>query len=139
MRANKHISVRMEKKLTCHARAQVNRHRTYDLYHARHEDCAACPMRSSCLKKASTVCRNLSIQVKSQSPNLIDEMKTKVDSEEGKRIYGWRLGIVEQCFPISVCRSSCTASPYAPNLKSMYNGDYSLCFTILAKSTRLEH
>ncbi len=86
------------KELTCHARNQVNRHRTYDLYHARPEDCAACPLRARCLKKADTVCRNLSIQVKSQSPNLIDAMKAKIDSEQGKRIYSRRLGIVEPVF-----------------------------------------
>lgn len=84
--------------LTCHARNHVNRHRTYDLYHARPEDCAVCPLRSRCLKKADTPRRNLSIQVESPSPNLIDEMKAKIDSEEGKRIYGRRLGIVEPVF-----------------------------------------
>ena len=36
--------------------------------------------------------------VVSQSPNLIDEMKAKIDSEEGKRIYARRLGIVEPVF-----------------------------------------
>jgi transposase len=86
------------KELTCHARGYVNRHRRYDLYHARNEDCAACPLRSRCLKKADTVRRNLSIQVVSQSPNLIDKMKAKIDSQEGKRIYGRRLGIVEPVF-----------------------------------------
>jgi transposase len=86
------------KELTCHARGNINRHRTYDLYHARPEDCAACPLRSRCLKKADTPRRNLSIQVKSQDPNLIDEMKAKIDSDEGKRIYGRRLGIVEPVF-----------------------------------------
>ena len=86
------------KVLTCHARKQVNRHRTYDLYHARPEDCAVCPLRSRCLSKADAVRRNLSIQVPSQSPNLIDQMKAKIDSEEGKRIYGRRLGIVEPVF-----------------------------------------
>ena len=50
------------------------------------------------MKKADTVRRNLSIQVESQSPNLIDEMKAKIDSEEGKRIYARRLGIVEPVF-----------------------------------------
>ncbi len=29
------------KELKCHARNQVNRHRTFDVYHARVEDCAA--------------------------------------------------------------------------------------------------
>ena len=50
------------------------------------------------MKKADTVRRNLSIQVKSQSPNLIDEMKAKIDSEQGKQIYARRLGIVEPVF-----------------------------------------
>lgn len=86
------------KELTCHARGQVNRHRTYDLYHARPEDCAACPLRSRCLSKSDTVCRNLSIQVESQPPNLIDQMKSKIDSDEGKRVYARRLGIVEPVF-----------------------------------------
>jgi hypothetical protein len=81
------------------------------------EDCAPCPLRSRCLSKADAVRRNLSIQVESQSPNLIDQMKAKIDSDEGKRIYGRRLGIVElvvepvetRCFLTSVSRSACTA------------------------------
>ena len=40
------------KELTCHARNQVNRYRTYDVYHARVEDCAACPVRARCLSKS---------------------------------------------------------------------------------------
>jgi hypothetical protein len=37
----------------------------------------------------------------------------------------------------SVCKSGCIASPYAPNIKWMYNGGCSLWFTISAKSTLL--
>jgi transposase len=86
------------KELSCHARNQINRHRTYDIYHAHVEDCAACPLRSHCLSKADTSRRYLSIQVDSQQPNLIDEMKVKIDSQEGKRIYARRLAIVEPVF-----------------------------------------
>jgi transposase len=86
------------KVLKCHARNQVNRHRTYDIYHARTEDCAICPLRSRCLSKSNASRRYLSIQVDTGHPNLIDEMKTKIDSEEGKRIYARRLGIVEPVF-----------------------------------------
>jgi transposase len=86
------------KELTCHARNQTNRHRTYDVYHARVEDCAACPVRARCLSKADTSRRYLSIQVDCPKPNLIDEMKAKIDSEQGKRIYARRLGIVEPVF-----------------------------------------
>jgi transposase len=86
------------KELTCHARNQTNRHRTYDVYHARVEDCAACPVRARCLSKADTSRRYLSIQVDCPKPNPIDEMKAKIDSEQGKRIYARRLGIVEPVF-----------------------------------------
>ena len=85
------------KELTCHARNQVNRYRTYDVYHARVQDCAACPLRSRCLSKPTTSRRYLSVQVGTQ-PNLIDEMKAKIDTQPGKQIYARRLGIVEPVF-----------------------------------------
>ena len=86
------------KELKCHARNQVNRHRTYDVYHARTKDCAACPLRSRCLTKSDTSRRYLSIQVDTDQPNLIDLMKAKIDSEQGKKIYAQRLAIVEPVF-----------------------------------------
>jgi len=89
------------KELACHARNQTNRYRTYDVYHARVKDCAACPVRALCLSKSSTSRRYLSIPVGSQ-PNLIDAMKAKIDTQQGKRIYARRLGIVEPVFA-NVC------------------------------------
>jgi hypothetical protein len=86
------------KELRCHAHNQTNRYRTYDVYHARVEDCAACPLRTQCLSKSTASRRYLSIQVGTQPPNLIDEMKAKIDREEGKKIYARRLGIVEPVF-----------------------------------------
>jgi len=86
------------KELSCQARNQVNRHRTYDIYHARPEDCAACPLRSRCLSKSTSSRRYLSIQVDTGQPNLIDAMKTRIDSQQGKKIYARRLGIVEPVF-----------------------------------------
>jgi len=86
------------KELTCHAHGQVNRYRTYDVYHARPEDCTTCPMKTRCLSKSTTSRRYLSVPVDTQPPNLIDAMKAKIDSDEGKRIYGRRLGIVEPVF-----------------------------------------
>jgi len=84
--------------LTCHARNQTNRYRTYDVYHARMEDCAACPVRARCLSKPTSSRRYLSVPVDTQPPNLIDEMKAKIDTEQGKQIYARRLGIVEPVF-----------------------------------------
>ena len=49
------------------------------------------------MSKSTASRRYLSVQVGTQ-PNLIDEMKAKIDSEEGKRIYARRLGIVEPVF-----------------------------------------
>jgi len=86
------------KELTCHARNQTNRFRTYDVYHARAQDCAACPLRSRCLSKPTTSRRYLSVPVDTQPPNLIDEMKAKIDTDQGKQIYARRLGIVEPVF-----------------------------------------
>ena len=86
------------KELTCHARNQINRYRTYDVYRARVEDCAACPVKARCLSKPTSSRRYLSVPVDTQPPNLIDEMKAKIDSEQGKRIYARRLGIVEPVF-----------------------------------------
>ena len=86
------------KKLKCNARNQLNRHRTYDVYHARTEDCAICPLRSRCLSKSDTSRRYLSIQVDTGQPNLIDLMKARIDSEQGRKIYARRLGIVEPVF-----------------------------------------
>jgi hypothetical protein len=87
------------KKLTCYARNQTNRYRTYDMYYrARVEDCAVCPVKARCLSKPTSSCRYLSVQVDTQLPNLIDDMKAKIDSDQGKQIYARRLGIVEPVF-----------------------------------------
>jgi transposase len=86
------------KELTCHARNQTNRYRTYDVYHARVEDCTACPLKARCLSKPTSSRRYLSVPVATHSPNLIDAMKAKIDTEQGKRIYARRLGVVEPVF-----------------------------------------
>jgi transposase len=86
------------KELTCHAHNQRNRHRLYDIYHARPEDCAACPARARCLSKPTTSRRYLSVQVDEPEPNVLDEMKAKIDSPQGKQTYAMRLGIVEPVF-----------------------------------------
>jgi len=84
--------------LTCYARNQTNRYRTYDMYRARVEDCAACPVKARCLSKPTSSRRYLSVPVDTQPPNLIDEMKAKIDTDQGKQIYARRLAIVEPVF-----------------------------------------
>ncbi len=86
------------KGLKCAARGQLNRYRVYDIYRARQEDCATCRLRPRCLSGPSTPRRYLSIRVDGQKPNLIDEMKAKIDTPQGKQIYARRLAIVEPVF-----------------------------------------
>jgi transposase len=86
------------KVLKCAARGQRNRYRVYDVYRARQEDCASCRLRPRCLSGPSTPRRYLSVRVDGQKPNLIDEMKAKIDTPQGKQIYARRLAIVEPVF-----------------------------------------
>jgi transposase len=80
------------------ARSQRNRYRVYDIYRARQNDCAVCPVRSKCLSKRDTPRRSLSVEVESQQPSLIEQMKAKIDTPQGKQIYARRLAIVEPVF-----------------------------------------
>lgn len=80
------------------ARSQRNRYRVYDIYRARQQDCAVCPVRSRCLSKPTTSRRFLSIEVESSYPNLIEHMKARIDTPAGRQIYAKRLAIVEPVF-----------------------------------------
>jgi transposase len=80
------------------ARNQPNRYRVYDIYRARQQDCAVCPVRSRCLSKPTTSRRFLSIEVDSPFPNLIEQMKARIDTPAGRQVYARRLAIVEPVF-----------------------------------------
>jgi hypothetical protein len=74
------------------------RYRVYDIYRARQEDCALCPFRQRCLSKAQTKRRYLVVALQSRNPSLVEEMKAKIDTPLGKKIYSRRLAIVEPVF-----------------------------------------
>lgn len=80
------------------ARSQPNRYRVYDVYRARPQDCAHCPVRANCLSKSNAPRRFLSVEVESQRPNLIESMKARIDGPLGRAIYARRLAIVEPVF-----------------------------------------
>jgi transposase len=80
------------------ARSQRNRYRVYDVFRARPQDCAVCPLRPRCLSKPVVKYRSLSVEVDSEFPNLIEQMKTKIDDPHGRVIYARRLAIVEPVF-----------------------------------------
>ncbi len=80
------------------ARSQRNRYRVYDIYRASQKDCASCPLRRNCLSQPNTSRRFLSVEIESQQPDLIEKMKAKMDTPQGRQIYARRLGIVEPVF-----------------------------------------
>jgi transposase len=86
------------KVLSCNAHGHRIRHRVYDIYRARQEDCASCPLRLKCLSKPHMLRKYLVIPPESQPATLVDEMKAKIDSPQGRLIYARRLAIVEPVF-----------------------------------------
>jgi transposase len=86
------------KVLSCNAHGHRIRHRVYDIYRARQEDCASCPLRLKCLSKPHMLRKYLVIPPDSQPATLVDEMKAKIDSPQGRLIYARRLAIVEPVF-----------------------------------------
>jgi len=86
------------KVLSCNAHGHRIRHRVYDIYRARQEDCASCPLRLKCLSKPHMLRKYLVIPPESQPATLVDEMKAKIDTPQGKQIYAMRLAIVEPVF-----------------------------------------
>ena len=57
-----------------------------------------CQLRSKCLRKPNTVSRQVHVFYGKRPGSLTDEMKRKIDTEDGRRIYSKRMGIVEPVF-----------------------------------------
>jgi hypothetical protein len=86
------------KVLKCNAHRHRIRYRVYDIYRAREVDCASCPLRLKCLSSPQTKRRYLAIALDSKRSSLVEEMKAKIDTPLGKKIYSRRLAIVEPVF-----------------------------------------
>ena len=67
-------------------------------YQAPKTACSDCRLRSKCLRNPKTVSRQVHIFYGKRPGSLTDEMKQKIDTPEGRRTYGKRLGIVEPVF-----------------------------------------
>jgi hypothetical protein len=52
-------------------------------------------LRARCLSRPTASRRYLSVPVEEAEANVLDEMKAKIDSPQGKKIYARRLAIVE--------------------------------------------
>ncbi|MFQ5674300.1 MAG: IS1182 family transposase [bacterium] len=91
------------KVLKRNAHAHRIRNLIYDIYRAREADCAACPFRQKCLSKKTTKRRHLVVPLARAEEvqkkfTLVEAMKQKIDTAEGRRIYAMRLAIVEPVF-----------------------------------------
>lgn len=74
---------------------------TYHMFQAYLHDCRTCPLQAQCMRNTPTTNgRQVSIKIDhaKQPPNLLTKMKTKIDSDEGRKIYSGRLGTVEPVF-----------------------------------------
>jgi transposase len=70
----------------------------YRRYEADEVDCAACPLREKCLQHAETRRKHLAVYVEPAHTTLSQQMITKIDTPEARKIYGQRLAIVEPVF-----------------------------------------
>jgi transposase len=67
-------------------------------YISKRSQCQNCSMRKKCVKSEKTRFRTLYVIEKYFNRNYSDEMKSKIDTEEGRDIYSRRMGIIEPVF-----------------------------------------
>lgn len=67
-------------------------------YQAPKRACSDCQLRPKCLRNPDTVSRQVHVFYGKRPGSLTDAMKRKIDTEEGRRVYSKRLGIVEPVF-----------------------------------------
>jgi transposase len=69
------------------------------IYQATKKACGACDLRTKCLRNPDkTEARQVSIVDRNRPGSLTDEMRDKIDTPEGRKMYSKRLGIVEPVF-----------------------------------------
>jgi transposase len=68
------------------------------VYKALLSDCKRCLLRKKCLRSETTRQRTLYVVEKYFDRNYSEEMKRKIDSSIGRRIYSLRMGIIEPVF-----------------------------------------
>ena len=67
-------------------------------YRAPKRACTGCHLRSKCLRSPEGTTRQVRIFHGRLTGSITDEMKQKIDTLEGRRVYSKRLGIVEPVF-----------------------------------------
>lgn len=110
--------------LSCNAHGHHIRHRVYDIYRARQGNCGGCPQRLKCLSKPYMKHKYLVISPEGQPATLVDEMKARIDSPQGRQIYGRRLTIVEPVFANICIQNRWIVSTCIPRPRWMCSGGY---------------
>ena len=67
-------------------------------YQAPKTACRDCRLRSKCLRNPDTESRQVHVFYGQRPGSITDEMKEKIDTPEGRRVYSKRLGIIEPVF-----------------------------------------
>jgi hypothetical protein len=88
--AGKHLYVRSRR---CEIKGEF-----FTSYQAPKRACCNCPLRSKCLRSEKTTARQVYIHLGRRPGSITDAMKAKIDTPEGRKTYGKRLGIVEPVF-----------------------------------------
>ncbi|MCK5243878.1 MAG: IS1182 family transposase [Desulfobacterales bacterium] len=88
--ANKRLYVRCR-------RVEIKGH-FFISYQAPKRACCGCALRSKCLRSEKTTARQVYVHIGRRPGSLIDQMKQKIDTPEGRKTYSKRLGIVEPVF-----------------------------------------
>jgi len=87
------------KALKVRARKVVNNRVIYKRYIAHKKDCSSCEIKFKCMRSVKgSKGRALSVPIGYTSDNLSKAMADKIDTEEGRKIYGQRIAIVEPVF-----------------------------------------
>ena len=67
-------------------------------YQAPKTACRNCPLRAKCLRNPNTIARQVHLFYGRRPGSLTDEMRQKIDTVYGRKMYGKRLAIVEPVF-----------------------------------------
>ena len=87
------------RRLALEAGTAINpRGTAYRRYQAERSDCAACPLKARCLSGKRSTRRSLHVAKEEEPQRLTQQMRTKIDLPESRRIYSQRLAIVEPVF-----------------------------------------
>jgi len=84
--------------LKLQAKNTISTGTVYNRYVANAEDCGGCVLRHKCLTARGGKRKYLLVPLRGTEDNLSKKMITKIDSEQGRRIYPLRIAIVEPVF-----------------------------------------